>query len=173
MSKMFDVLANAAPGKLYRNLPPATLVSMSVCAGEADLSADGALTARTGQFTGRSPKDKHIVRYPHLESTIDWAANKPIEPASMDGMIERAIAHIAGKTLFVQDLYSGADDSNRLGVRVITEQAWHNLFARNMFIRPNANELEGFAHGLDRIATAELFELARDRRHGIHHGDRD
>ncbi|MCB1972071.1 MAG: phosphoenolpyruvate carboxykinase [Geminicoccaceae bacterium] len=144
MSDSVDILATATPGTVHRNLAPAVLVSMAVCRGEAELSADGALTARTGQFTGRSPRDKHIVRYPSIEDSIDWKANRALDPARMRGMVERAMAHIKGRELFVQDLHAGADRQHRLKVRVITEQAWHNLFARNMFIRPERDELERF-----------------------------
>ena len=144
MSDTIDILAKASPGTLHRNLAPAILVSMAVSRGEAELSADGALVARTGQFTGRSPKDKHIVRHPSIETHIDWSANQSMEPARMSAMLDRAIAHIGGSELFVQDLYAGADPAHRLKVRVVTEQAWHNLFARNMFIRPEAAALDGF-----------------------------
>ncbi|MEZ5823606.1 MAG: phosphoenolpyruvate carboxykinase [Geminicoccaceae bacterium] len=145
MTQGIDILATASPGELHRNLQPAVLVSMAVSRGEAELSADGALVARTGQFTGRSPKDKHIVRYPSIEQSIDWSANQPLDPGQMTAMLDRAIAHIAGRELFVQDLHAGADPAQRLSVRVITEQAWHNLFARNMFIRPGRDELESFS----------------------------
>ena len=144
MSNSLDVLAQAAPGKLFENLSPAALVEMAVARGEAELSADGALSARTGQFTGRSPKDKHIVRYSSIEQAVDWTTNAALEPAHMTALLDRALAHVRGKELFIQDLHAGADAANRLRVRVITEQAWHNLFARNMFIRPSADELQSF-----------------------------
>ena len=138
-------LAEARPGRIWRNLHPAQLISEAVRRGEAQLSGDGALVATTGKFTGRSPKDKFFVAYPELEETIDWGStNQALAPERFAGLLKRAIAHVTDRELFVQELHAGADPGHRIKVRVITEQAWHNLFARNMFIRPAAADLEGF-----------------------------
>jgi phosphoenolpyruvate carboxykinase (ATP) len=137
-------LAGARPGRVWRNLQPARLVSEAIRRDEAQLSADGAIVATTGRFTGRSPKDKFFVAWPE-RTDIDWGStNQPLDPERFTGMLRRAVAHVNGRELFVQDLFAGADPAHRLRVRVITEQAWHNLFARNMFIRPSPAELEGF-----------------------------
>ena len=138
-------LGAARPRRIWRNLPPARLVAEALRRDEARLSADGALVATTGRFTGRSPKDKYFVAYPELQDEIDWGTtNQALEPRRFAGLLRRAIDHVAGRELFAQDLYAGADPTHRLKVRVVTEQAWHNLFARNMFIRPSAAELHGF-----------------------------
>lgn len=138
-------LSAARPARLRRNLRPAQLVAEAIRREEAALSAEGALVATTGRFTGRSPKDKYFVAYPELEDSIDWGTtNQPLEPKRFEGLLQRAIRHLTDRELFVQDLYAGADPAHRLRVRVVTEQAWHNLFARNMFIRPEPNELQGF-----------------------------
>lgn len=139
------VLADAQPGRLRRNLVPARLVAEALRRGEAELAAEGALAATTGRFTGRSPKDKFFVAHPELRESIDWNPNnQPLAPERFAGLLRRAVAHVAGRELFVQDLFAGADPAHQLKVRVVTEQAWHNLFARNMFIRPSPAELEGF-----------------------------
>ncbi len=138
-------LGAARPRRIWRNLPPARLVAEALRRDEARLSADGALVATTGRFTGRSPKDKYFVAYPELQQEIDWGTtNQPLEPRRFAGLLSRAVDHVANRELFAQDLHAGADPTHRLKVRVITEQAWHNLFARNMFIRPSAAELHGF-----------------------------
>ncbi|WP_418161269.1 phosphoenolpyruvate carboxykinase [Benzoatithermus flavus] len=138
------MLAEARPGRAWRNLQPARLVSEAIRREEVRLSADGAVVATTGRFTGRSPKDKFFVAWPELQD-IDWGpVNQPLEPERFAGLLRRAIRHVASRELFVQDLFAGADPAHRLRVRVVTEQAWHSLFARNMFIRPSRAELEGF-----------------------------
>jgi hypothetical protein len=129
------VLAEARPGRVWRNLQPAQLVSEAIRRDEAQLSAGGAIVATTGKFTGRSPKDKFFVAYPELQDSIDWGTtNQALDPERFAAMRRRAIAHIADRELFVQDLFAGADPAHRVKVRVVTEQAWHNLFARNMFL---------------------------------------
>ena len=140
-----DILNAARAGRLHWNLVPAQLVTMAIQRGEARLSAEGALVAETGRATGRSAEDKYIVDHPEISATIDWGkANKPLAPAQFVALREVARAHLAGKTLFVQNLWAGADPDHRLKVRVITEQAWHSLFARNMFIRPPQAAMAGF-----------------------------
>ncbi|MDF1587119.1 phosphoenolpyruvate carboxykinase [Rhodospirillales bacterium YIM 152171] len=129
---------------MLRNLAPAALVTEALRRGEAELSASGALVADTGVFTGRSPGDKYVVDHPAIHEAIDWSTNKPLAPGRFDALKARALEHLAGRELFVQDLYAGADPAHRLSVRVVTEQAWHSLFARNMFIRPAPSKLPGF-----------------------------
>ena len=140
------VLAGMRPGRVLRNLLPPALIAEALRRNEVVLSADGAVVATTGRFTGRSPKDKYFVAHPELSREIDWGtANQPLEARQFAGLLRRALAHVEGRDLFVQDLYAGADPAHRLKVRVVTEEAWHNLFARNMFIRPPREALDGFA----------------------------
>lgn len=141
------LLAGLPPERLFRNLHPAALVAEALRRGEARLSASGALVADTGRFTGRSPGDKYVVRQDGTEDAIDWGpANQPLAPHHYARLLHRAFTHLhgGGRSLFVQDLHAGADPAHRLKVRVVTEQAWHNLFARNMFIRPAAEDLRAF-----------------------------
>lgn len=142
-----DLLAGLRPERLFRNLHPAGLVTEALRRGEARLSAAGALVAETGRFTGRSPNDKYVVRQDGHEDRIDWGpANQPLAPERFVRLLHRAFVHLhgSGRSLFVQDLFAGADPAHRLRVRVVTEQAWHSLFARNMFIRPAPQDLQGF-----------------------------
>ena len=138
-------LAGLRPGQVYWNLGAPALVAAALRRHEAQLSADGALVACTGRFTGRSPKDKFFVAHPEISREIDWGpTNQQMEARHFAGLLRRGLAHVQGGELFVQDLYAGADPEHRIRVRVITEQAWHSLFARNMFIRPPQAELAGF-----------------------------
>ncbi|MBV8981296.1 MAG: phosphoenolpyruvate carboxykinase (ATP), partial [Acidimicrobiia bacterium] len=112
---------------------------------EASIVASGALTADTGQHTGRSPKDKFFVREPSSEDKIWWfAGNRPIEPEKFDGLLAKMVDYIGAHEVYVQDLFACADPEFRLRVRVVTQLAWHNLFARNLFIRPTPQQLETF-----------------------------
>jgi phosphoenolpyruvate carboxykinase (ATP) len=95
----------------------------------------GPLVVRTGQYTGRSPNDRYVVREPSSESHIWWGkTNQPFAPERYDALRARLTAYLQGKDLYVQDCYVGADPKYRLPVRVINELAWHNIFARNMFL---------------------------------------
>jgi phosphoenolpyruvate carboxykinase (ATP) len=127
---------------IHANLSPAQLYEEAIARKEVELSADGAVVAKTGQHTGRSPNDKYVVRDAATEKDVDWGkVNQPYEPAAFAALKDRISAWLGGKEVFVQDLYAGADPSHRLPIRVITTHAWHNLFARNMFIRPTAEQL--------------------------------
>ena len=132
-------------GKQYWNLTTSALYQMALANGEAELSHGGALVCRTGVHTGRSANDKFIAREANNEADVDWGGvNKSIEPEEFDAVLKMHLAHYEGKDLYVQDLWAGADKDHRLAVRVVTEQAWHNLFARNMFIIPTAEEQANF-----------------------------
>ncbi|MBL4665849.1 MAG: phosphoenolpyruvate carboxykinase (ATP), partial [Sneathiella sp.] len=134
-----------AVGTAYWNLSAPTLYKEALTRGEASLSEGGALVALTGQHTGRSANDKFIVKESSSEDGIWWGkVNKPFEETKFAGLHKKMIAHFEGKDVFVQDCYAGADKKNRLPVRIISECAWHSLFARNMFIQPDPAELEDF-----------------------------
>ncbi len=132
-------------GKANWNLPTPTLYKEALNREEAQLSEGGALVAITGQHTGRSANDKFIVKEAGSEENIWWGkVNKPFEETKFAGLHKKMIAYLEGKEVFVQDCYAGADKENRLPVRIVTECAWHNLFARNMFIQPATEELNDF-----------------------------
>ena len=134
-----------APG-FSRNLQAARLVEAALAAGEGTLSEHGALVCRTGVHTGRSPEDKFVVDEPATTAEVWWGkVNRPMDPERFKTLSDRVEAYLATQRLHVQDLHAGADPAHRIRVRVITTGAWHALFARNMFIRPAATELENFA----------------------------
>src|SRR3954464_14651181 len=117
------------------NLSTAALYEEAVRRQEGLIAAAGPLSCRTGQHTGRSPNDKFVVRDAATEREIDWGkVNRPMDPAQFDTLHADLLGSLAGRELFVQDVYAGADPTYRLPVRVITEYAWHSLFCRNLFI---------------------------------------
>lgn len=132
-----DLLGLDAQGSVYWNLPTAQLYEHAIRRSEAQLALEGPIVALTGVHTGRSPNDKFMVREPTSEADIWWGSvNRPIERETFDALRSRVLEHLAGReALFVFDGYAGADSAYRLRVRVINENAWQNLFARNMFVR--------------------------------------
>jgi phosphoenolpyruvate carboxykinase (ATP) len=121
--------------RVYWNLSVSALYEEAVRRREALISAQGPLVCRTGQHTGRSPNDKFIVREPSSAEHVWWSkVNRPIEAPHFDALYQRLLNYVEGRELFVQDCYAGADPRYRLAVRIITEQAWHSLFARHMFL---------------------------------------
>ncbi len=132
-------------GNVYYNLIEPALVEAAVARGEGKLGLGGAFLVSTGAHTGRSPKDKHVVRTPAVEDTIWWENNRPMAPDAFDRLHADMLEHMKGRDYFVQDLYGGADPALRLDVRVITELAWHGLFIRHLLRRPDAAELAAFA----------------------------
>jgi phosphoenolpyruvate carboxykinase (ATP) len=131
-------------GSVYYNSSAAALHDAAVAAGEGVTGKGGSLLVTTGKHTGRSPKDKFVVRTPSVEDTIWWDNNAPMAPADFDVLYADMIAHMQGGTYHVQDLFGGADPAHRLDVRVVTELAWHGLFIRHLLRRPDAAELAGF-----------------------------
>ncbi|MBX9600937.1 MAG: phosphoenolpyruvate carboxykinase (ATP) [Bryobacteraceae bacterium] len=128
---------------IHWNLGTAHLVEHSLLRGEGQLAAGGSIVVRTGQFTGRSPKDKYIVRDSITESTVNWGSvNQPMSPAQFSGLYERLMKFFEGKEVFVQDCFGGADPANQLPIRVITQRAWHSLFARQLFVRRDPESAE-------------------------------
>jgi phosphoenolpyruvate carboxykinase (ATP) len=130
-----DAVGMQGAGRVFWNLGVAALYEEAVKRGEGVLSIDGPIVCSTGQHTGRSPNDKFVVAEPSSERNVAWGkVNRPIDEASFNGVLARMQQYVTGKDLFVQDCWAGADPSYRLPIRVITERAWHNLFARHMFI---------------------------------------
>ncbi len=129
---------------VYYNLPEAALIEAALTRSEGKLGNGGALLVSTGKFTGRSPKDKHVVCTPSVEDKIWWDNNQPMSPEGFDALYADMLDHMKGRDYFVQDLFGGADPANRLDVRVVTELAWHSLFIRHLLRRPDADELKSF-----------------------------
>jgi len=148
----------------FKNLKPALLIEQSLNRGEGKLASNGALTAETGKRTGRSPKDKFIVKDSVTEAKVNWSdTNRPFAPDKFEALFNRVTDHLKQKDLFVQQLFAGADTKYRLPLQVINEYAWHNLFVRQLFVRPSTEELASHVPEFSVIA-APTFEAdpARD-----------
>src|SRR3954447_19727905 len=124
-------------GSSRSNLTAAELYEEAIRNEEGLLAASGSMVVSTGQYTGRSPKDKFVVKEPSSEDKIWWGSvNQPLDEDKFNNLRDRLLTYIEDKSLYVQDLFVGADPEYRLSVRVVTETAWASLFARNLFIRP-------------------------------------
>ena len=133
-----EALGIVRSGRVYWNLSPAALYEQALARGEASLAAEGPLVARTGQHTGRSPNDKFVVKEAASEKHVHWGAvNKPIDEAKFDALHKDMTAYLQDKDLFVLDAWGGTDPKYKMPIRVVNEFAWHNLFARNMFLPEN------------------------------------
>ncbi|SDJ75470.1 phosphoenolpyruvate carboxykinase (ATP) [Catalinimonas alkaloidigena] len=131
--------------RAYWNLPPAQLIEMALQRGEGQLTSTGALMCDTGKFTGRSPKDRFIVKDALTADTVDWnAINQPFEADQFEVLRREMGAYLQSQEVFVRDVYAGADPAYRLKVRIINRNAYHNLFCHTMFLRPSEEELENF-----------------------------
>ena len=130
----------------YWNMTPAELVEEAIVRGEGRLVDSGALAADTGEFTGRSPKDRFIVKDAITENAVWWGdVNIPFDSQKFDLLYHRVCAYLAGKEIFVRDAYACADPKYRTNIRVVTEQAYHNIFANNLFLRPTKEEVLNFS----------------------------
>jgi phosphoenolpyruvate carboxykinase (ATP) len=131
-------------GHVYYNYSEPALLEAAIARGEGHLGKGGAFLVSTGKFTGRSPKDKFVVRTPLVENTIWWENNAPMTPTAFDTLHADMLAHMQGRDYFVQELFGGADPAYRLDVRIVTELAWHGLFIRHLLRRPEPAELDTF-----------------------------
>lgn len=123
-------------GNVYWNLTTGALYEEIVRRREGFILHRGPIAVKTGHFTGRAADEKFIVKEPSSEEFVWWGkVNRPIEEKKVDALFHRLLAYIQGKDLYVQDCYAGADPKYQVPIRIITETAWHNLFARNMFVQ--------------------------------------
>lgn len=149
--------------KVYSNLHSAPLVEHAVRRGEGAIADNGALVGYTGKFTGRTPKDKFTVKDSITAEKVNWGnVNQPFDAEKFDALFERVTAYLRSKELFVEDLFAGADPKYRMPIRVINEYAWHNLFARALFVRPTAEELKSH-HPEFTIVSAPEFQADPQR----------
>jgi phosphoenolpyruvate carboxykinase (ATP) len=151
-------------GMVRYNLAPHALYEEALRRGEAGLTAFGALVADTRPYTGRSPKDKFVVRDENTEASVWWDNNAPMSRAQFDLLHADFLTHAASMDLYVQDLVGGADPTHALPTRVVTELAWHSLFIRNLLIRPDRAALDSF---LPEMTIIDLPSFKADpARHG-------
>ncbi len=130
---------------IHYQLTPADLTTQTVQRNQGVLNDTGALLIKTGEFTGRSPKDKFTVKDELTADAVHWNDfNIPLEPKYFDSMYNKLMKHLSSKEVWVRDCYACADPKYRLNIRVINENPWSNLFAYNMFLRPTEDELENF-----------------------------
>src|SRR5437879_4211242 len=151
-----DVAELLSEGRTYFNLSPALLVEHSIRRNEAKLASNGAIVGYTNR-TGRSPKDKFVVKDEMTAHSVAWGAvNAAFEPEKFDALYARVMEHLRGRELYVQDLFCGADPAYRLPVRIVNEYAWHNLFVRQLFLRPTPEELKSHHAEFTVIAAPEF-----------------
>ena len=129
---------------VYWNLDNITLIDLAVERNEGYLTSEGALVTETGERTGRSPNDKFIVDEPTTNQDVNWGdVNISTDESVFNRLKGQVIDYLSQRdSLFVQDLYCGAEESEALPIRVINQNAWHNAFARNMFVRPTSEQLQ-------------------------------
>ncbi|MGY6409740.1 MAG: phosphoenolpyruvate carboxykinase [Alkalilacustris sp.] len=155
-------------GAVHYNLTEPALLTAALRRGEGELGLGGAFLVETTPHTGRSPKDKFVVRTSDVEDSIWWENNPPMEPAAFDRLEADMLAYLQGREVFVQDLHAGADPAHRLNVRLVAELAWHGLFLRHLLRRPARSELDAFVPGFT-IVNCPGF-TADPARHGCRSG---
>lgn len=129
----------------YWNLTVPELVEETILNGEGSLTDTGALAVDTGEFTGRSPKDKFVVYDAITKDTVWWGdVNYKFESDKFDKLYNRVLAYLGGKEIYVRDCYACADPKYKLNIRVVTESSWSSLFANNLFLRPTHDEILNF-----------------------------
>ena len=133
-------------GTAHWNLAPSALEKIAIEKGQAIRSHSGAIAIDTGEFTGRSPKDKFTVKDSLTENAVWWNNfNIPFESSAFEKLYHKMLAYLNTKEIFVRDAYACADERYRMNIRVINEYAWSNMFAYNMFLRPTEAELKNFS----------------------------
>jgi phosphoenolpyruvate carboxykinase (ATP) len=142
-------IADLGLGKVraaYWNFEPAQLVEDTLLNGQGFLTNTGALAIDTGEFTGRSPKDKFIVKDKTTENTVWWEGsfNNSFDPEKIDPLMNRMRAYLMDKEIYVRDVVACADPAHKMNIRVVTEYPWSNMFAFNMFLRLTDSEFENF-----------------------------
>ncbi len=139
--ELISAIRNSA-SQVYENLTTEELVQKALERNEGQLTDKDALAADTGQFTGRSPKDKFLVKDETTENTAWWGnVNQPISPEKFDSLLNRVVDHLGNKEIFIRHAYACADPEYRLNIQVVTESAYQNLFAKHLFLRPTPSEV--------------------------------
>src|ERR1700721_3970142 len=152
LSNLAELLSE---GRTHFNLSPALLVEHALNHNEGKMAANGSIVGYTNR-TGRSPKDKFIVKDETTAHAVAWGAvNAPFESEKFDALYERVMEHLRGRELFVQDFFCGADPPLRLPFVFVNEYAWHNLFVGQLFLAPSRGELKSHHPEFTVIAAPE------------------
>ncbi len=131
--------------KTHYQLTPEQLHATTIAKEQGREASSGALAINTGEFTGRSPLDRFIVKDDVTKDEVWWGnINIPFETDAFDKLYDKVVAYLSEKEVFVRDSYACADENYRLNIRVVNEYPWSNMFAHNMFLRPNNEELKNF-----------------------------
>lgn len=146
------------------NATPVQLVEAAIERGEGRLSSNGALVVETGKFTGRSPKDKHIVSRPSIETDIWWEGNNRLDSDAFERLRKDMFAHMAESIVDVQDLLCGADPEQAVRIRLVATYAWHALFLNHLLIVPSDEERSEFQPDFTIVNAPDFF--ADPERHG-------
>src|SRR5690606_11071722 len=137
--------AGITDGVVHWNLPPEELADIAVRLGQAVTTSSGAIAVDTGEFKGRAPRDRFIVRDMITDEKVWWNdINIPFDPGRFDRLLDKVGSYLSGREIFARDVYACADPRYSVNIRVITEQPWANLFAYNMFVRPDREALDDF-----------------------------
>jgi len=131
--------------KAHWNLSPEKLAEIAIDKGQAKRAASGAIAIDTGEFTGRSPKDRFIVKDEITEDAVWWGnINIPFDADKFDKLCDKVVDYLSGKEIYVRDAYACADPNYRTNIRVVNEYPWSNMFVYNMFLRPTEDEIKSF-----------------------------
>ncbi|MEZ4840557.1 MAG: phosphoenolpyruvate carboxykinase (ATP) [Flavobacteriaceae bacterium] len=131
--------------KTHWNLSPEALIDICVQKGLGQIASNGALMVDTGEFTGRSPQDRFIVKDAITKDKVWWGnINLPFDEDKFEKLYNKLIKHLSGKELYARDAFACADEKYRMSIRMVTELPWSNLFVYNMFLRPSEEELKSF-----------------------------
>ena len=131
---------------VHWNLSPETLADIAIEKGQATRTNSGAIAIDTGEFTGRSPKDRFIVKDEITEDAVWWGnINIPFDSEKFDKLYDKVVDYLSGKEIYARDAYACADEAYRTNIRVVNEYPWSNMFAYNMFLRPTEAEIKSFS----------------------------
>lgn len=157
--------------KVNYQLTPAQLQATAVEKGMGRETKNGTLAINTGKFTGRSPEDRFLVKDDYTADKVWWGnINKPVSPENFDRLQDNIVAYLSEKELYARDGYVCADPKYKMNVRTITEYPWSNMFVYNMFLRPDAEELENFQEEW-LILCAPGYECPNPEAYGIRQGN--
>lgn len=156
---------------IYWNLSPAELIEETILRGQGLLTHTGAIAVNTGEFTGRSPKDRFIVCDEKTENAVWWGdINKKFDSGDFDRLFDRMKAYLTNRDVFVKDAYVCADEKYRMNVRLVSEYPWSNLFADNMFLRLTDEEIDNYTPEWSIVCAPEFFadpEIDKTRQHNF------